>query len=321
MLNGDYMKKLTKKEIIGIIELLICTMIWGFAFIAQKEASNYITPLFLNGIRFLIAGIILIPITIFIIYKEKKAGIYKGFTKALFIGFLMGLTLGIASNIQQFGIERTTAGKAGFLTAMYIVLVPIFIFIIFRKKLSVIQIIGIVVAVVGVGLISLKKDFSINLGDALCMLGAVFFTVEIIIVDYYSKEINPFVLSMVCFITIGVLSLFIAIPVDYNKFSMEGIKKAIIPLLFLSIGSSCIAYTLQNLGQQKVDGTKASLILCLESVFALIGSMILLDERLNLKEWFGSTLVLAGVFLVQLFAIKDEKLDNKETKIEENIEE
>ena len=310
------MKKLTKREVIGIIELLICAMIWGLAFVAQKEASKNITPLFLNGIRFLIAGVILIPISIFIVHKEKEMAIYKGFKKYLIVGFFMGLTLGIASNIQQFGIERTTAGKAGFLTAMYIVLVPIFIYIIFRKKLSKIQILGIVVAVVGVGLISLKKDFSINVGDALCMLGAVFFTMEIIIVDHYTKEMNPFVLSMICFITVGVLSLFVAIPVDYNKFSIEGIKKAIIPLLFLSIGSSCIAYTLQNLGQQKLDGTKSSLIVSLESVFALMFSMIIFNERLNLKEWIGSILLLIGVVLVQLFTYKEK---NKE-EIENNKE-
>ena len=292
------MKKLTKSEIIGIIELLLCSIIWGLAFVAQKKASENITPLLLNGIRFLIAGILLIPISIYIIKKKREEATTLSIKKTIIIGMLTGLFLGIASNIQQFGIERTSTGKAGFLTAMYIVLVPIFTFIVFKKKLTIMQIIGIVVAVVGVGLISLKNDFSINLGDLLCMAGAVFFTIEIMIVDYYSKKIDPFILSMICFITLGILSLSVAIPVEGTKFSFDGIKNALLPLLYLAIGSSCIAYTLQNLGQKRIDGTPASLLMSLESVFALIGGIFIMKDRLSIKEWIGCVLLLAGVFVV-----------------------
>ena len=301
------MRKLTKSEVIGIIELLICTAIWGLAFVAQKKASENITPLYLNGIRFLIAGILLIPIVIYVIKKKNATTLSVG--KTILVGFLTGLFLGIASNIQQFGIERTTAGKAGFLTAMYIVLVPIFTFIVFKKKLTIMQIIGIVVAVVGLGLISLKKDFTINVGDLLCMLGAVFFTIEIMIVDYYSKKIDPFLLSMICFLTVGVLSLTFALPFETKTFSFEKLGNAIVPLLFLAIGSSCIAYTLQNLGQKRIDGTPASLLLSLESVFALGFGILILNDRLNINEWIGCVLLLAGVFIVQIF-VKNEK--NKE---------
>lgn len=301
------MRKLTKSEVIGIIELLICTAIWGLAFVAQKKASENITPLYLNGIRFLIAGILLIPIVIYVIKKKNATTLSLG--KTILVGFLTGLFLGIASNIQQFGIERTTAGKAGFLTAMYIVLVPVFTFIVFKKKLTIMQIIGIVVAVVGLGLISLKKDFTINVGDLLCMLGAVFFTIEIMIVDYYSKKIDPFLLSMICFLTVGVLSLTFALPFETKTFSFEKLGNAIVPLLFLAIGSSCIAYTLQNLGQKRIDGTPASLLLSLESVFALGFGILILNDRLNINEWIGCVLLLAGVFIVQIF-VKNE--NNKE---------
>ena len=301
------MRKLTKSEVIGIIELLICTAIWGLAFVAQKKASENITPLYLNGIRFLIAGILLIPIVIYVIKKKNATTLSIG--KTILVGFLTGLFLGIASNIQQFGIERTTAGKAGFLTAMYIVLVPVFTFIVFKKKLTIMQIIGIVIAVVGLGLISLKKDFTINVGDLLCMLGAVFFTIEIMIVDYYSKKIDPFLLSMICFLTVGVLSLTFALPFETKTFSFEKLGNAIVPLLFLAIGSSCIAYTLQNLGQKRIDGTPASLLLSLESVFALGFGILILNDRLNINEWIGCVLLLAGVFIVQIF-VKNEK--NKE---------
>ena len=307
------MRKLTKSEIIGIIELLLCSAIWGFAFVAQKKASENITPLFLNGIRFLIAGILLTPISVYVIKKKKATTL--SIRKTLLIGFLTGLFLCIASNIQQFGIERTTTGKAGFLTAMYIVLVPIFTFIVFKKKLTIMQIIGIVIAVVGVGLISLKNDFTINLGDLLCMAGAIFFTVEIMLVDHYSKKIDPFLLSMMCFLTLGILSLSLAIPVEGSKFSFEKLGNAIVPLLFLAIGSSCIAYTLQNLGQKRIDGTPASLLMSLESVFALAGGMIILGERLTLKEWIGCVLLLIGVFIVQIF-VYDDKTD--ENIVEEN---
>ena len=308
------MHKFTKSEIIGMIELLICSMIWGLAFVAQKKASENITPLYLNGIRFLIAGIILIPIVIYVI--KKKTSTTLSIKKTILIGFLTGLFLAIASNIQQFGVERTTAGKAGFLTAMYIILVPVFTFFVFKKKLTYMQIIGIVVAVVGVGLISLKNDFTINVGDLLCMLGAVFFTIEIMIVDYYSKKIDPFLLSMICFITVGILSLSFAIPFETKTFSFEKLGNAIIPLLFLAIGSSCIAYTLQNLGQKRIDGTPASLLLSLESVFALIFGIIIMSDRLNIKEWIGCILLLSGVFIVQIFASNKEESVN----LEENEE-
>ena len=307
------MHKFSKSEIIGMIELLLCSLIWGLAFVAQKKASENITPLFLNGIRFLIAGIILIPVSIYVIKKKKATTL--SIRKTLLIGFLTGLFLGIASNIQQFGIERTTTGKAGFLTAMYIVLVPIFTFIVFKKKLTIMQIIGIVIAVVGVGFISLKNDFTINIGDLLCMAGAIFFTVEIMLVDHYSKKIDPFLLSMMCFLTLGILSLSLAIPVEGSKFSFEKLGNAIIPLLFLAIGSSCIAYTLQNLGQKRIDGTPASLLMSLESVFALAGGMIILGERLIIKEWIGCILLLIGVFIVQIF-VYDDKTDKN--TIEEN---
>ena len=309
------MRKFSKSEIIGMIELLVCSIIWGLAFVAQKKASENITPLFLNGIRFFIAGLLLIPIAIYIIKKKREEATKLSVKKTIFIGMLTGLFLCIASNIQQFGIERTSTGKAGFLTAMYIVLVPIFTFVVFKKKLTFMQIIGIVIAVVGVGLISLKNDFTINIGDLLCMAGAIFFTIEIMIVDYYSKEIDPFILSMICFLTLGVLSLSVAIPVEGSKFSMDGIKNALLPLLYLAIGSSCIAYTLQNLGQKRIDGTPASLLMSLESVFALIGGIFIMGDRLSIKEWIGCVLLLAGVFIVQIFVRKDEEKKEENNEI------
>jgi drug/metabolite transporter (DMT)-like permease len=306
------MHKFTKSEVLGMIELLICSIIWGFAFVAQKKASENITPLYLNGIRFLIAGMLLTPIVIYVI--KKKTATTLSIKKTILIGFLTGLFLAIASNIQQFGVERTTAGKAGFLTAMYIILVPIFTFFVFKKKLTIMQIIGVVVAVVGVGLISLKNDFTINVGDLLCMAGAIFFTIEIMLVDYYSKKIDPFLLSMICFLTVGVLSLSFAIPIENNSFTFEKLGNAIVPMLFLAIGSSCIAYTLQNLGQKRIDGTPASLLMSLESVFALIGGIIILNDRLNIKEWIGCFLLLSGVFIVQIFVRNDESNEEIEEK-------
>ena len=305
------MRKFSKSEVVGMIELLICAIIWGMAFVAQKKASENIPALFLNGIRFFIAGLLLIPISIFVIKKKKKVTTFS-IKKTILISFLAGLFLGIASNIQQLGIERTTTGKAGFLTAMYILLVPIFSFFVFKKKLSYLQIIGIVIAVVGVGLISLKNDFTINLGDLLCMAGAVFFTIEIMIVDYYTKYIDPFILSMICFLTIGILSTCVSIPFEYKRISLEGINNSILPLLYLAICSSCIAYTLQNLGQKRIDGTPASLLMSLESVFALIGGIFILNDRLSIKEWIGCILLLIGVFMVQIFIKKE--------NIKENIE-
>lgn len=311
------MRKLTRSEVIGIIELIVCTMIWGLAFVAQKKASENVTAIFLTGIRFLIAGIIIIPVALIFYKKDKNKDKYFSIKKTIIIGIFTGLALGTATVIQQLGIERTSTGKAGFLTAMYIVLVPIFTFIIFRKKITYMQIVGIIVAVVGVGLLSLKNDFTINLGDLLCMLGAIFFTVEIMIVDHYQGKVNAFILSASCFLTIGIIASLVAIPVEGSKFEIANVGKAIVPILFLGIGSSCIAYTLQNLGQQRIDGTPASLLMSLESVFALFFGIIIMGDRLNVKEWIGCVLLLIGVFVVQIFVKKDEEKKEESEEINE----
>lgn len=295
------MKKFTKSEIIGLIMLLICTMIWGLAFVAQKKcADNGVTAFYLNGIRFLIAGLILFPLAIVMTKKDNKKASVK---LTIFAGVIVGIALGFGTNVQQFGIEKTTPGKAGFLTAMYIIYVPLFSLIVFRKKVNFKQIIGIILAVVGVGLLSLDNDFSVNLGDALCLLCGIFFAIQILLVDKFVKKINTFMLSSISFITSGIIALALAIPLD--TFSAEAIGNSILPIAFLAICSSCIAYTLQNLGQERIDGTPASLVMSLESVFSLIFSMIILNEMLSIKEWIGCILLLIGVIVVQIFENKN----------------
>ena len=285
-----------KEKIIGIILLIICTVIWGSAFSFQTMAKDEIGPFSLIAIRFIIAGVVLTPI-VWIYVKAKKITI--NWKKTLFGGFLIGAFLAIASIVQQFGITQTSTGKAGFLTAMYIVFVPVISVLIFRKRLTLLQIIGIIATLVGVGLLSLDNDFSINIGDILCLIGSLFFAFQIIGVDKYSKTENGFVLAVVSFYSCGLLALIFSL--FFEKVTITNIQNAIVPILFLGIGSSAIAYTLQFIGQQKISGVPASIIMSLEAVFSAIFAWILLQEVLSPKEIIGAILMMAGVIIVQVF--------------------
>lgn len=166
-----------KKKFSGSLMLLFCTIIWGAAFSFQTMAKDHIEPFSLISIRFLIAAVVLLPIVAIYV---KKSNVKVDYKKSLIGGAITGAFLASASIVQQFGITTTSTGKAGFLTAMYIVFVPLISVIFFKKKLNLIQIIGIFVTIVGVGLLSLNADFSINIGDILCLIGALLFACQII---------------------------------------------------------------------------------------------------------------------------------------------
>lgn len=275
--------------------LIFCTVIWGAAFSFQSMAKDHISPFSLISIRFLIASVFLAPI-VFIYVKRSK--IEVNYKRAIIGGIITGAFLAAASIVQQFGIERTSTGKAGFITAMYIVFVPIISVLIFKKKLNLIQIIGIVVTIVGVGLLSLNTDFSINLGDVFCLIGALLFAFQILSVERYS-DVDSMVMATTTFLSTGLISLVFALIFETTTFT--DIKEAIVPILFLGIGSSGIAYTLQFLGQKRISGVPAALIMSLEAVFSAIFAWILLKEGLSLKEIIGAVLMMIGVVAVQVF--------------------
>ena len=275
--------------------LLLCTVIWGAAFSFQTMAKDYIGPFSLISIRFIIASIVLLPIVIFYIKKSKVQVDYK---KSSFGGVITGAFLAFASIVQQFGIQSTSTGKAGFLTAMYIVFVPLISILIFKKKINLIQIIGIITTIVGVGLLSLNDDFNINIGDVLCLIGAFLFACQIISIERFNK-VDSMVLAEATFFSTGIISLIFALIFEDTSFT--DISNAIVPILFLGIGSSAVAYTLQFLGQKRISGVPAALIMSLEAVFSAVFAFILLGELLNTKELIGAILMMIGVVAVQIF--------------------
>ena len=294
------------KNLKGNLMLLLTAFIWGIAFVAQSVGMDYVGPYTLNAVRFLLGGIVLIP-CIFILNKlNKNEDEEKNDNKKLIIGGIVcGFFLFAASTFQQLGIMYTSVGKAGFITALYIILVPI-IGIPLKRKASGIIWISAVIAVIGMYLLCVNEGFSISFGDVLVLICALLFSGHILAVDYFSPYVNGVKLSCIQFFTCGILSgilMFI-----FEEPTIEGIVGARIPILFSGIMSCGVAYTLQILGQQNTNPFIASLLMSLESVFAVLAGWVLLGQALSVKETIGCILMFTAIIMAQVPA----KVKNKE---------
>ena len=275
-------------------------MIWGMAFVAQSVGMNYIGPFTFNCIRSIMGGLVLIPCILFFDKQEKGEAKRekKEDSKTLLIGGICcGLALCIASNLQQIGIKYTTVGKAGFITALYIVVVPIFgIFL--RKKVSGRVWFSVAIAVVGLYLLCITDEFRIGKGDFFVLLCALVFTIHILVIDYFSPKVNGIKLSCIQFLVAGLLS---GVPMLISeKPSFSTILAAWAPLLYAGIMSCGVGYTLQIVAQKDAEPTIASLILSLESVFSVLAGWIILGQTLAGKEIMGCVLMFAAIILAQL---------------------
>lgn len=291
------MKKLSIKS---MILLVLTALIWGMAFVAQSVGMNYIGPFTFNCIRSIMGGLVLIPCILFFDKQEKGKAKRekKEDSKTLLIGGICcGLALCIASNLQQIGIKYTTVGKAGFITALYIVLVPIFgIFL--RKKVSGRVWFSVAIAVVGLYLLCITDEFRIGKGDFFVLLCALVFTIHILVIDYFSPKVNGIKLSCIQFLVAGLLS---GVPMLISeKPSFSTILAAWAPLLYAGIMSCGVGYTLQIVAQKDAEPTIASLILSLESVFSVLAGWIILGQTLAGKEIMGCVLMFAAIILAQL---------------------
>ena len=294
------------KNLKGNLMLLLTAFIWGIAFVAQSVGMDYVGPYTFNAARFLLGGIVLIP-CIFILNKlNKNEDEEKNDNKKLIIGGIVcGFFLFAASTFQQLGIMYTSVGKAGFITALYIILVPI-IGIPLKRKASGIIWISAVIAVIGMYLLCVNEGFSISFGDVLVLICALLFSGHILAVDYFSPYVNGVKLSCIQFFTCGILSgilMFI-----FEEPTIEGIVGARIPILFSGIMSCGVAYTLQILGQQNTNPFIASLLMSLESVFAVLAGWVLLGQALSVKETIGCILMFTAIIMAQVPA----KVKNKE---------
>ncbi|HWR42376.1 DMT family transporter [Sporomusa sp.] len=280
--------------------LLLAAAIWGLAFVAQRVGMEHVGPFTFNGIRFALGSLSLLPLIFH--YRKKPEQIQGNCSReAVRAGILAGLVLFTAASLQQIGLIYTTAGKAAFITCLYIVLVPI-LGIFLKHYVSITTWLSSVLALVGLYLLCVKENFSISYGDFLQLVGAVFWSVHILLIDHFANRVDVLKLSFFQFITCGILSLVTAFWLE--TMTVEGLAGALIPILYGGIFSVGIAYTLQVIGQKYSPPSHAAIILSMETVFATVGGFLLLDERLGFKELVGCALMLAGMLLTQLQSMR-----------------
>lgn len=282
--------------------LLLTATIWGVAFVSQSVGMDYVGPFTFNGIRCLIGAAVLVPV-IFLSQKlrgrEDKQEIHKKEDRKTLLtgGICCGGILAVASSFQQFGIQYTTVGKAGFITAMYIILVPIFgIFL--RKRVGFKIGVSVVIAVAGLYLLCMTESLRPEAGDLLVFLCAVVFSLHIMAVDHFSPLVDGVKLSCIQFFVSGILCSVCMFLFEKPKISM--ILAAWEPLLYAGVLSCGVGYTLQIIGQKGMNPTVASLIMSLESVISVLAGFVLLGEVLSKRELFGCVLMFAAIVLAQL---------------------
>ena len=280
------------------ILLVLTALIWGCAFVAQSVGMDYVGPFTFNMARFLIGAIVLLPV-IWFMDRQWKTGAEKGAgQKTLIIGGICcGIALAVASTLQQWGILFTTVGKAGFITAMYIVIVPLLgIFI--GKKVRPLIIGCVAIAVVGFYFLCMTESLRLGLGDFLVLLCAIAFSIHILVIDHFSPKVDGVKMSAIQFLTAAIIS---AVPtLLWEQPVFTEILQAWQPVLYAGIMSCGVAYTLQIIAQKNADPTVASLLLSLESVFSVLAGWVLLGQGLSIKEMFGCVLIFCAIILAQL---------------------
>ena len=282
--------------------LFLAAVIWGAAFVAQSVGMEYMGPLTFNASRFIIGGIVLLP---FVFVQERKTlqdvetkeERRRHYKVTLIGGLCCGIAICIASTFQQFGMLYTSVGKAGFITALYIVLVPIFgLFL--KKKPSKMVWLCAVLSVVGLYLLCINETLTLNFGDILVFCCALVFTIHIMVIDYFSPKANGVTLSCIQFLFSGIVSLIFAFLFETPQIS--AVVSGIVPVLYAGVMSCGVAYTLQIIGQKHVEPAIASLILSLESLISVLAGWLILHEVLSGKEMLGSLLMFLAVIMVQL---------------------
>ena len=278
--------------------MLLTATIWGVAFVAQSVGMDYVQPFTFNGIRSLIGGLVLIP-CIFLLNRKKSSHTQPAAHNRDLVlgGILCGLCLFSASSFQQFGIQYTTVGKAGFITACYIVIVPI-LGLFLKKKCTPLIWASVLLALAGLYFLCIAGSFSLNLGDVLVFISALLFSVHILVIDHFSPRTDGVKLACIQFWICGLLSMVGMFLFESPDLTM--IRIAWLPLLYAGVLSSGVAYTLQIVGQKNMNPTVASLILSLESCISVLAGWLLLGQALSPRELLGCLLMFAAIILAQL---------------------
>lgn len=285
----------------GNIILLISAVIWGSAFVAQRIGADFLGPFQFNGLRFILAAVILLPIArkYFIpINKKEKKGL-----------FLIGSALFLGSAFQQAGLGHTSAGNAGFITGLYVIIVPIIMRLYLQKKLSWLKWLGAVLAFGGMFLLSVQPDFTFAYGDILVLIGALFWAVHVILIAKVVKSVPVMMLAIGQFLICGVLNLGFAW--FFESTTMQSVYSALPAILYTGIFSVAIGFTLQVWGQKFTTPTSAAIILSLEALFAFILGYLFLNELVTMQKIMGATLMLLAMILAQITPSKKRRISSK----------
>jgi drug/metabolite transporter (DMT)-like permease len=320
-------KIVNKTRITGASILLTTAIIWGIAFVAQSEGTRFMGPFSFNSIRFMLGGVFLIPVIKIkdTLRKSKsKEKTEKDWDKentsfllseksnkrALIIGGLScGIILAIANSFQQFGIMSTSVGKSGFITTLYIILVPI-IGIFLKKKPPVIVWISAFLAMIGLYLLCINENSALNRGDIYLMICAVLFSCHILVIDYFSPKVDGIKLSCFQFFVSGFMCMIMSL--IFETVTWAQVMDCMVPILYTGIMSCGVAYTCQIVGQKYMEPAVASLILSLESVVSVLAGWLILGQVLSVKEMVGCGIVFVAVILAQLPHNAEEKKEERE---------
>lgn len=295
------MRQNFRAERVGM--LLLAAIIWGSAFVAQSTGMDHVEPFTFSMVRNIIGSFVLIPVVFFVrkcsTKVEDEKSTTKIITKAEVIGGICcGIVLFAASNFQQVGMKYTTVAKAGFITALYVVIVPI-LGLFLRKKISPLIWFCVALSVTGLYLLCMPKgSFMLERGDLLVLACALMFSFHILVIDYFSPKGNGVVISCIQFLVCGVLSGIVAFLAEQPN--VANILDAKWSILYAGVLSSGVAFTLQIVGQKGVNPTVASLVMCLESVVAVLSGWIILGQALSQREIFGCVFMFVAIVLAQL---------------------
>jgi drug/metabolite transporter (DMT)-like permease len=277
--------------------LLLTAFIWGTGFVAQRQGMLFVGPFTFIAARFLLGGLALIPVLYLTKTMPLKPLQNTNKTKWLPAAFFCGAALFIAASLQQIGLTTTSAGKAGFITALYIVIVPI-LGVFLKKKVRLIVWIAVLIATLGLYLVTITSGVAISKGDLAVLAGAFVWAAHILLIDHFSNSVPGLLIACGQFLVTGVLGLIAALVVE--DISFTAILAGGGTILYAGLIVVSLAYTLQVLGQKNVNPSIAALILSLESVFAVVSGAWILNERLTPREWLGCALMLSAVIMTQL---------------------
>lgn len=286
------------KELFGSFLLLLTAMIWGLAFVAQRVGMDYIGPFTFGAARYFLSFLFIVGVTL-ISKRKNLASIKKDLNKESIIsGIICGALLFLGTTFQQFGILYSTASKAGFITAMYIVLVPIISFLFFRQRPSLKSLISVIIAIIGFYFLSIKTDLSIGKGEFILFLGAISWAVHITSVGKFVKDKDILIMLNIQFFITFIFSLIAAILTE--TINLSSFIDSAVPTLYSGIFSGGVCFTFQMIAQKYTEATTASLLMSLESVFAVIAGSLILGEVLNSRELIGCIIIFIAILISQI---------------------